>query len=644
MPKYELRPYQKECVDTINSLPDGSRVIVALATGLGKTVVASRINRKGRLLILSHRDELVRQPEKYFDCSYGIEKAEEHSNGEDVVSASVQTICQDNRLNQFDENDFDVIVVDEAHHAAAPSYQKVINHFHPRLLIGLTATPKRGDGARLSDTFDKIVFARDLLWGIRNGYLCNIRCMSVTTKVDISKVKITMGDYSFSELSNAIDQQVMFETIAKTYMDNLYGKGHHTVIYTLSVKGCQGIYIALQHRLTKKEMKKVAILTGSSSKEERDSILSSFLKGTITIIINCMVLTEGTDLPNIDAIITARPTANESLYTQIVGRGTRLCEGKEECLLYDILPKTNRKLCAATSLLGMEYNALKQDKKKKLEEGEFDLLKFADELANEEAERKKQFEENAKLAMDEFDFLTGLYKTKVDPLKGNKEHTIGYIARSVLNEIQQQKDKAREEDGEYNFRGMSFRLGNTDAERYLFRGRTNDYTFYVSRPDMLGKVTIRAIAAKREFRTEEPIPMQEAIDTIYRIFKRDCEDNFFVWREAVQRKWDSSYASERQMDYLLALMDDAKIERLNNDRPTMFEASILIDHLKTAKQIKDQAIRMRREAEQIARSSNNQGIASGTSVAQSKQHYESFASLIKEQPRRQYWCPPAKTR
>lgn len=189
-----LRPYQQECVNTIDALPDGAHSIVALATGLGKTVVISRINRKGRMLILSHRDELVRQPEKYFNCTFGIEKADEQaSETDEVVSASVQSLYHENRLHRYLPDAFDIIVVDECHHAAAPvTYGKILSYFHPRKLIGLTATPQRGDGASLAHIFDSICFSRDLAWGIKNGYLTSIKGIVIRENdVDLTGVHMT---------------------------------------------------------------------------------------------------------------------------------------------------------------------------------------------------------------------------------------------------------------------------------------------------------------------------------------------------------------------------------------------------------------------------------------------------------------------
>lgn len=135
----ELRPYQAECIETIEAQPPGA-FLAQMATGLGKTVTFANIPRHGeRMLILSHREELVEQPRKYFNCSYGIERAQQHSHGEEVVSASIQTLVR--RLDNFNPEDFRLIICDEAHHAAASTYRKIFDYFRPEKLIGFTATP-----------------------------------------------------------------------------------------------------------------------------------------------------------------------------------------------------------------------------------------------------------------------------------------------------------------------------------------------------------------------------------------------------------------------------------------------------------------------------------------------------------------------
>ena len=199
-----LRPYQQECIDAI---PDHGSHLIQMATGLGKTVTFSRIPRNGRMLILSHREELVKQPLKYFDCATGIEMAGNSApRNAEVVSASVQSIVR--RLDKYDPYDFDIIVTDEAHHAAARTYRKVYDYFRPRLHLGFTATPNRGDKVRLDGVFDDIIFARDLRFGIQNGYLSDIMCRRVHIGYDLTGVRTRNGDFAPGELEQAMDGTV----------------------------------------------------------------------------------------------------------------------------------------------------------------------------------------------------------------------------------------------------------------------------------------------------------------------------------------------------------------------------------------------------------------------------------------------------
>lgn len=199
-----MREYQLECLKAIEDAGPGNHLCV-LATGLGKTYIFSRIPRKGRVLILSHRDELVRQPEKYYDCDYGIEKANEHSNGEEVVSASVQTLVK--RLKNFSPYDFDIIITDEAHHAVANSYKTIYNYFKPRVHIGFTATPNRFDKKGLKEIFSDIIYNKNLKYGIQNNYLSDIDCLQVDVGYDLRKVRKQMGDLNKQDLGKAMEKK-----------------------------------------------------------------------------------------------------------------------------------------------------------------------------------------------------------------------------------------------------------------------------------------------------------------------------------------------------------------------------------------------------------------------------------------------------
>lgn len=347
----ELRDYQKECVDLIDRQNSGS-VLVCMATGLGKTVVFSRIHRKGRVLIISHREELVRQPIKYYDCPCGIEQGKETSDGEEVVSASVQSLIR--RLDKFSPDDFDMIITDEAHHAAAPSYKKIYSYFHPRLKIGFTATPNRGDKVRLDDVFDKILFQRDLRWGIKNGWLTDIKCLRVDIGYDVRDVRERLGDFHVGELDKAVNTELSNDRVAEVY--KRYAKGQ-TLIFATSVAHAENIASKID-----------GAVVVSQKTEGRKSIIDAFTARKIKCIVNCMIFTEGTDLPLIETIIIARPTHNQSLYAQMVGRGLRQAPGKQYLTLIDCVGICGKlDICTAPDLMGLDPKAVPERKRKDLQ-------------------------------------------------------------------------------------------------------------------------------------------------------------------------------------------------------------------------------------------------------------------------------------
>ena len=352
----ELRPYQQDCISTIETQPPGS-YLVQMATGLGKTVTFANIPRHGeRMLILSHREELVEQPRKYFDCSYGVERAENHADGEEVVSASVQSLVR--RLERFRPDDFGLIICDEAHHAAANTYRKIFEYFQPLKLVGFTATPNRGDKIRLSDVFQKIIFQRDLRWGIQNKYLCDILCKRVDIGYDLRAVHTRHGDYAPGELDEAMEGTA--DAIAQTYREHAVGA---TLIFAVSVHQAEEIA---------ERIKGAVVVTGET--KDRATVIEAFTAGRIPCIVNCMVFTEGTDIPRVETVIVARPTQSESLYAQMVGRGLRLYPGKERLVLIDCVGITGKaSLCTAPSLLGLDMSNIPMGKRKDIQGDLFEL-------------------------------------------------------------------------------------------------------------------------------------------------------------------------------------------------------------------------------------------------------------------------------
>lgn len=356
----QARPYQAECLSIIENQPPGS-YLCNLATGLGKTWIFTHIPRKGRVLVLAHREELVRQPAKYYDCPVGFEIAKEKSNGEEVVIASVQSLVR--RLDRFSPDDFDMIITDECHHAVANTYRTIYNHFNPRLHIGFTATVARGDKIRLDNVFSEIIFQRDLRWGIQNGYLCDILCKRVEIGYDLSKVHTRMGDYAPGELAEAMAGTA--DAIAQTYREHAEGP---TLIFAVNV--------AQAEEISSKIPGSVAV-TGQT--KNREEIIKRFTDGEIPCLVNVMVFTEGTDIPRVETVIIARPTQSDSLYAQMVGRGLRLWPGKEKLTLIDCVGTTGRaSLCTAPSLLGLDVSNVPKRKQNELQGMLFDLPVRAD--------------------------------------------------------------------------------------------------------------------------------------------------------------------------------------------------------------------------------------------------------------------------
>lgn len=271
------------------------------------------------MLIISHRQELVFQPKKYFNCSYGVEMAGYTSNGEEVVSASVSTLV--NRLDKFSRKAFDIIIVDECHHVMAPTYRKILKYFQARLVIGFTATANRADHQMLGEIFEKIIFNRDLRWDIKNGYLSPIKSYRVDIHIDPAQMGFFNGDFDIKKVAKLMDVPERNAIIAKAYRELAVGQ---TIIFCASVAHAN--YLA-EYILGS------VVVTGETA--NRGQIIEEFTAKKFRCLINCMVFTEGTDIPLIETVIIARPIASQILYAQMVGRGLRLSEGKRKKIVID---------------------------------------------------------------------------------------------------------------------------------------------------------------------------------------------------------------------------------------------------------------------------------------------------------------------
>ncbi len=356
----ELRPYQQEALASMleAELNGINKQLIVLPTGAGKTVLFAQlpIIRKESLpmLVLAHRSELLIQAKDKIetinkDLSVGIEQADNKAGYVDVVIASVPTLGRESssRIEKYPKNYFKTIVVDEAHHAAAPSYRRILDYFTPELLLGVTATPQRSDSVRLVDVFQEIVYYKSIQDLIKEGWLSPLVGYRVKTSTDISDVEIQNGEYKQDQLIEAIDNPSRNNSIVTAYNDLANAK--KTVVFAAGVDHAGHLEEAFR-----KNGSSVRIIIGTTPEEERRQILSDFKSGAVTVLVNVGVLTEGFDEPSIEAIILAKPTRSSLLYTQIVGRGTRLFEGKEHCMIIDIADTTKgKKPIGLPTLLGM---------------------------------------------------------------------------------------------------------------------------------------------------------------------------------------------------------------------------------------------------------------------------------------------------
>jgi ATP-dependent helicase IRC3 len=351
----KLRDYQLECRQAIlEHYKEGARrALVVLPTGAGKTVIFASLpgffRIKNRMLVLAHREELVQQARTKFlqadpTLPVGIEKAEQRAPCDaKVVIASVQTLGRANspRLQALDPETFKLIVIDEAHHAVAPSYRRILDYFglfNPRtekLLLGFTATPYRGDKRGLGEVFERIIYSRSIGEMIQKGVLCDIAGYRVTTETDLTDLSTRLGDFSIDELAKRINEDHRNRIVIRAYRKLV--PGQRCLVFCADVAHSRELAAMFQ-----KEGIPTRAVWGEMPSQERHETLKAFREGAVPVVTNCNVLTEGFDEPSIQAIILARPTQSPLLYTQMIGRGTRLYPGKAHLNVVDVVDNTRR--------------------------------------------------------------------------------------------------------------------------------------------------------------------------------------------------------------------------------------------------------------------------------------------------------------
>ena len=350
----ELRPYQSEAKAAIFEEWDKGvlKTILVLPTGCGKTIVFAKVaedcvRRGDRVLILAHRGELLDQAAdkiaKTTKLGCATEKAGQSCLGSwfRIVVGSVQTLMREKRLGQFPAGYFNTIIIDEAHHCISDSYRKILDHFDSAKVLGVTATPDRGDMQNLGQVFDSLAYEYTLPKAIKGGYLSPIKALTIPLKLDLSGVAMQSGDFKAGDIATALDPYLyqIADEMGK------YCKDRKTVVFLPLVRTSQ----KFRDILIEKGFR-AAEVNGES--KDRAEVLEAFDRGDHNVLCNSMLLTEGWDCPSVDCIVVLRPTKVRSLYSQMVGRGTRLHPGKEHLLLLDFLWHTERhELCHPADLI-----------------------------------------------------------------------------------------------------------------------------------------------------------------------------------------------------------------------------------------------------------------------------------------------------
>ncbi|KAI1775220.1 P-loop containing nucleoside triphosphate hydrolase protein [Hypoxylon cercidicola] len=371
-----LRDYQEECIQSVlNSIQHGhKRLGISLATGAGKTVIFTQLidriksssDEARQTLILAHRRELVEQAARHCTAAYPtktveIEMGNMHASGAaDITIASIQSIISGDRIDKFDPSRFKLILVDEAHHIVAPGYLKTLEHFgldektdNSPLLVGVSATFSRFDGLRLGAAIDEIVYHKDYVDMIGDKWLSDVVFTTVESTADISSVKSgSNGDFQPGELSKVVNTEQINEVTVRSWLAKA-SERKSTLVFCVDLAHVAGLTQTFkQHGIDAR------FVIGDTPKLERSERIDAFRRGEFPVLLNCGVFTEGTDIPNIDCVVLARPTRSRNLLVQMIGRGMRLHPDKTNCHVIDMVSSLAAGIVTTPTLFGLDPSEL----------------------------------------------------------------------------------------------------------------------------------------------------------------------------------------------------------------------------------------------------------------------------------------------
>jgi superfamily II DNA or RNA helicase len=398
-----LRPYQVETIAAVFAKwCEYNRLLVVQPTGGGKTIefahIAQRRTATGPVLIAAHRDELITQAVEKIalavEIAADIEKAQSYASASAaVVVASIQTLTR--RFDRFASDHFRTVIIDEAHHILSESYQRVLAYYDSAKVLGVTATPDRGDARNLGQYFEEIAHEVSLVELIQTGYLAPITVRTVPLEIDISGVSTRAGDFSDEELAEVLDP--LLEEIGQAIVQ--YASDRKSLIFVPLIATADRFAGILRDLGLRAEM-----ISGVCS--DRAEKLERFRSGETQILVNSMLLTEGYDEPSIDCVVPLRPTKIRSLLAQQVGRGTRIHPGKKDLLLLDFLWHSRRHNLAKPASLISHDEAEEERITRALRRGNGELLTAQSDAAREREEAlAAELEENRQRQGETVDLL-----------------------------------------------------------------------------------------------------------------------------------------------------------------------------------------------------------------------------------------------
>jgi superfamily II DNA or RNA helicase len=334
---FELHEYQREAIDSLEQMRAEQRTIALLthAQGAGKTVVAVTDAKRlgGRTLFVAHRRELVTQAYEHLrqlwpEVTTGLFMGEVRDYEEHNIAASIQSISE--HLDEFPPTAFQYLVIDEAHHAAARTYKRILGYFRPQFVLGLTATPDRADGQSILEIFRDCAHRLGLREAIERGHLAPIRCFRVLTNVDLSRVRFNQVQYNRKDIEERVIVPPRDRLIVDTYVNHVSGR--KTVAFCVNVRHGESL-----SELFRRSGVPARSVSGRMPRSDREKYLAAFHRGDLRVLCACDILNEGWDCPDVEVLLMARPTLSKVIYMQQLGRGTRKAPGKESLVVIDFV-------------------------------------------------------------------------------------------------------------------------------------------------------------------------------------------------------------------------------------------------------------------------------------------------------------------